>query len=79
MYQAYQGMILDDVALLRALMAVGEAGGRTVLISSPHNPLGRVYSAAELAGLADVVERHGARVVSDEIHSPLVFETPHVP
>ena len=33
MYQAYAGMILDDVALLRALSAVGEAGGRTVLHS----------------------------------------------
>ena len=65
-----------DLAAIDAALA---AGGRTVLISSPHNPLGRVYSAAELAGLADVVERHGARVVSDEIHSPLVFETPHVP
>lgn len=33
MYQAYPGMMLDDVALLRALMAVAEAGGRVVLHS----------------------------------------------
>lgn len=33
MYQAYAGMILDDVSLLRALTAVGQAGGRTVLHS----------------------------------------------
>ena len=33
MYQAYAGMILDDVELLRALSAVAEAGGRTVLHS----------------------------------------------
>ena len=64
---------------LSAIDAALAAGGRTVLISSPHNPLGRVYSRDELAALAAVVERHGARVVSDEIHSPLVFETPHIP
>ena len=33
MYQAYAGMILDDVSLLRALTAVGQASGRTVLHS----------------------------------------------
>lgn len=64
---------------LPAIDAALAAGGRTVLISSPHNPLGRVYSRDELAGLAAVVERHGARVVSDEIHSPLVFDAPHIP
>lgn len=65
-----------DLAGIDAALA---GGGRTVLISSPHNPLGRVFDAGELAGLAGVVERHGARVVSDEIHAPLVFERPHIP
>ncbi len=56
------------------------AGARTVLISNPHNPLGRVFERAELAALADVVERHGARVVSDEIHGPLTLDgRPFVP
>lgn len=48
-------------------------GARTVLLTNPHNPLGRVYSRAELEGLRDVVVRHGARLVSDEIHAPLVL------
>ncbi len=65
-----------DLAGIDAALA---AGGRTVLISSPHNPLGRVFDADELRGLADVVARHDARVVSDEIHAPLVFERPHLP
>jgi len=49
------------------------AGARTVLLAQPHNPLGRAFTAVELAGLRDVVVRHGARVVSDEIHAPLVL------
>ena len=64
---------------LAGIDAAFAAGGRTVLISSPHNPLGRVFDAAELAGLAAVVARHGGRVISDEIHAPLVFDRPHLP
>lgn len=65
-----------DLAGIDAALA---AGGRTVLISSPHNPLGRVFEADELAGLAAVVSQRGGRVISDEIHAPLVFERPHLP
>ncbi|MDQ1292670.1 MAG: cysteine-S-conjugate beta-lyase [Actinomycetota bacterium] len=49
------------------------AGARTVLLTQPHNPLGRVFTRDELLGLRDVVDRRGARVISDEIHSPLVL------
>ena len=56
------------------------AGARTVLLANPHNPLGRCFTAAELAGLRDVALRHGARVISDEIHAPLVLPgARHVP
>ncbi|HET7475768.1 MAG TPA: aminotransferase class I/II-fold pyridoxal phosphate-dependent enzyme [Dermatophilaceae bacterium] len=48
-------------------------GARTVLLCQPHNPWGRVFGRAELEGLRDVVARHGARVVSDEVHGPLVL------
>jgi cystathionine beta-lyase len=56
-------------------------GARTLLLTQPHNPWGRVFTRAELEGIRDVVRRHGARVVSDEIHAPLVLEgsPPHVP
>lgn len=54
-------------------------GARTVILCQPHNPLGHVHTREELLGLAEVVERHGARVVSDEIHAPLVFEGRHQP
>jgi cystathionine beta-lyase len=66
-----------DVEAIGAWLA---AGARTVLISQPHNPVGRTYSVAELQALSDVVERHGARVISDEIHAPLVLPgSSHVP
>ncbi len=47
-------------------------GARSVLLCSPHNPTGRVFSHDELAALAEVVDHHGARVVADEVHAPLV-------
>ncbi len=56
------------------------AGARTVLLSTPWNPLGRALTRGELEGLRDVALRHGARVVSDEIHAPLVLPgATHVP
>ncbi|MGI9156348.1 MAG: MalY/PatB family protein [Marmoricola sp.] len=55
-------------------------GARTLLLTQPHNPWGRVFSRAELEGVRDVVLRHGARVVSDEIHAPLALPaSEHVP
>jgi cystathionine beta-lyase len=48
-------------------------GARTLLLTQPHNPWGRVFSRTELEAVRNVVTRHGARVVSDEIHAPLVL------
>ena len=48
-------------------------GAQTLLLTQPHNPWGRVFTRTELEGIRDVVVRHGARVVSDEIHAPLVL------
>ena len=55
-------------------------GATTLLLTQPHNPLGHVHTRAELEGIRDVVLRHGARVISDEIHAPLVLPgAEHVP
>jgi cystathionine beta-lyase len=67
---------LDFDAIDRALAA----GARAVLLCNPHNPTGRVFTPEELTALADVVDRHGARVVADEVHAPLVYPgAQHVP
>ncbi len=59
-----------DLDQIDALFA---EGARTLLLTQPHNPWGRVFTRAELEGVRVVVLRHGARVVCDEIHAPLVL------
>lgn len=46
---------------------------RMFILCSPHNPGGRVWTAEELRGVADFCQRHDLILVSDEIHSDLVF------
>ncbi|MEO8283940.1 MAG: aminotransferase class I/II-fold pyridoxal phosphate-dependent enzyme [Pseudarthrobacter sp.] len=58
---------------LDAVDAALTGGGGLVVFCNPHNPIGKVYLSEEMAALAEVVERHSARVFSDEIHAPLVF------
>lgn len=45
-----------------------------VILCSPHNPGGRVWSVEELVELADFCLKHDLLLVSDEIHHDLVFE-----
>lgn len=55
-------------------------GARTVLLCNPHNPWGRAFRRGELEALRDVVVRHGARVIADDIHAPLVLPgAEHIP
>jgi len=46
---------------------------RMMLISSPHNPAGRIWTRDELRQLADLCARHDLIMISDEIHHDLVF------
>jgi cysteine-S-conjugate beta-lyase len=65
---------------LDALDAAFAAGGNLLVLCNPHNPVGRVLTPDEMLAVAAVVERHGGRVFSDEIHAPLVFTgARHVP
>ncbi|PXY30051.1 aminotransferase class I/II [Prauserella coralliicola] len=58
---------------LDALAAAFRAGGNLLVLCNPGNPVGRVFTEAELAALCEVVDAHGGRVFSDEIHAPLVY------
>ncbi|MFD6680195.1 MalY/PatB family protein [Micromonospora parva] len=63
-----------DLDALEEAFRRARTGGRPAayLLCSPHNPTGVVHSAAELTAVADLAERHGVRVVADEIHAPVV-------
>jgi cysteine-S-conjugate beta-lyase len=48
-------------------------GTRMIIISNPHNPVGRVWSSGELKQLADICLEHNVLLISDEIHSDLIL------
>jgi cysteine-S-conjugate beta-lyase len=58
---------------LEALAASLTGRERIVLLCSPHNPGGRVWSREELRALADLCEAHDLLLVADEVHHDLVF------
>lgn len=47
---------------------------KMLILCSPHNPGGRVWTRDELQGVADFAKRHDLILVSDEIHHDLVFD-----
>ncbi len=48
-------------------------GARLLLLCSPHNPVGRVWSRQELERILQIAERHDLTIFSDEIHADLVY------
>ena len=63
---------MDWEAMERAIAAT--PGVTTFVLCSPHNPVGRVFTKEELTQLADFCCRHNLTVISDEIHSELIFD-----
>lgn len=61
---------LDPVVLQRAFEDAGP--GSAYLLCHPQNPTGTVHTPEELTAVAELADRHGVLVVSDEIHAPLV-------
>ena len=64
------GRYVPDFAAWDAQMTGSE---RMMMLCSPHNPGGRVWTAGELRGIADFCKRHDLILVSDEIHHDLVY------
>ncbi len=70
-----QTRIEDDFKLApEALRAAITSKTRMLLLCSPSNPTGVVYSAAELTALADIAIDRDLAVVSDEIYDQLVYD-----
>ncbi|HEU4406608.1 MAG TPA: aminotransferase class I/II-fold pyridoxal phosphate-dependent enzyme [Polyangiaceae bacterium] len=65
-----------DPAALAA--AFGEKT-RAVVLNTPHNPTGKVFSRAELEAVAALCRRHDAVCVADEVYEHLVYEGEHLP
>ena len=59
-----------DLAALETAFAAHPAA---YVLCNPHNPVGRVHTAGELATLVRLAQAHGVTIVSDEIHGPLVL------
>ncbi|WP_223512396.1 MalY/PatB family protein [Pseudomonas sp. GL-B-19] len=55
-------------------------GGGALLLSNPHNPLGKAFPRDELQAIADICLEQGAWIISDEIHAELCFDgRKHIP
>jgi cystathionine beta-lyase len=68
------GRFYFDLELLKSQISPRT---RMLILSSPHNPGGTVWTPEELASLVAVCKEHDIWIVSDEIHSDLVF-TPNL-
>ncbi len=65
---------LEAAALDEAAEAAAAAGHRpaALLVSSPHNPVGRVWSEPELAAMLDFCNRRDLTLLCDEIHADII-------
>ncbi|MCZ4117863.1 aminotransferase class I/II-fold pyridoxal phosphate-dependent enzyme [Streptomyces sp. H39-S7] len=61
-----------------ALRAAVTPRTRVLVLNTPHNPVGKVFTAAELEAIAEVCQEHSLIVVTDEVYEHLVYDgTPH--
>lgn len=60
-----------------SLEAAFKSGIKCMFLCSPHNPVGRVWTRAELEQLTSLVKAYKVRVIADEIHASFTF-APHV-
>ena len=62
-----------------ALRAAAGPSARLLLLNTPHNPTGKVFSRGELEAVAAVCRERDLIAVTDEVYEHLVFEGEHVP
>lgn len=66
--------VFDEDALRRAFTAKT----RLILLNTPHNPTGKVFTNQELQLIAELCQEHDVLAVTDEVYEHLVFDRPHV-
>lgn len=52
---------------------------RAIIVNSPHNPTGKVFSRAELELVADLCRERDVIAITDDIYQHIVYEGEHVP
>ena len=52
---------------------------RAIILNTPANPSGRVFTRAELEGIAALCQRHGVWAVTDEIYEHIRYGVDHIP
>ena len=53
---------------------------RALILNTPHNPTGRVFTLDELTLIADLCKEHDVTVISDEVYEHLIFDSArHIP
>jgi len=65
-----EGRWVMDFDSLNALI---DSKTKMIIISNPHNPVGRVWTPEELINLADICLKNNIIIISDEIHCDLVL------
>lgn len=61
-----------DFADLEAKLSAKDV--TAMILCNPHNPVGRVWRADELQKVVEIAERHSVTIISDEIHSDIIYE-----
>ena len=91
-YATYPGTIRGVSALPRAIQTRAEdafepqaadleqaaKGARSLLINTPNNPTGVVYSAATMERIAQICTDHGLWLISDEVYDTQVWDGTHI-
>ncbi|MGH3452231.1 MAG: pyridoxal phosphate-dependent aminotransferase [Haloechinothrix sp.] len=77
------GLAIDDGGRfsldVEALHAAITPATRAIIVNSPHNPTGTVFTRAELAALAELCVEHDLIAITDEVYEHLVFGSPGRP
>ena len=53
---------------------MGFSKTKNIIINSPHNPTGSVFSAADIIQLQNIVSNTGIFIISDEVYEHLIFD-----
>jgi aspartate/methionine/tyrosine aminotransferase len=73
--EVVDGRWVLDMDKLRAAVT---ARTRAIIVNTPHNPTGKVFTAKELEDIARIALEHDLWVIADEVYDRLAFDVPHV-